>query len=110
MANERHGHDPTCRFDEAETCVALAVRRLSRERVDELAEEIWTASDTGRRNRRWRVWVVITVALGSGLLVGLTAGGGLGWRMAVLAAWAAGGADLLLGRNGATPRARRTLL
>jgi hypothetical protein len=39
----------------------------------------------------------------SGLLVGLAAGAGLGWRMAVVAAWAAGGVDLLLGRHGEAP-------
>ena len=39
----------------------------------------------------------------SGLLVGLAAGAGLGWRMAVVAAWAAGGVDLLLGRHGEPP-------
>jgi hypothetical protein len=89
MANKRHGHEPTGRCAEAEDCAAVAVHRLSQERVDELAEEIWTASGAGRRNRRWRVRVVIISALGSGLLVGLTAGDGLGWRMAVLVAWAA---------------------
>jgi hypothetical protein len=77
MANKRHGHEPTGRCAEAEDCAAVAVHRLSQERVDELAEEIWTASGAGRRNRRWRVRVIIS-ALGSGLLVGLTAGDGLG--------------------------------
>ena len=102
-------HDPTCRFDRHDGgCAALAVRRLSQERAYELAEEIWTASGAGRRTWWWRVWVVIAVALASGLLVGLTAGAGLGWRMAVLAAWAADGADLLFGRHGEPPRGRRT--
>jgi hypothetical protein len=53
-----------------------------------------------------RADAVTTVALSSGLLVGLTAGAGLGWRMAVLAAWAAGGADLLHGLRGEAPRGR----
>jgi hypothetical protein len=104
MATNHHEHDPTCRFDHHDAgCAALAVRRLSQERAHELAEEIWTASGTARRTW-WRLWVVITVAFGSGLPVGLTSGAGLGWRMAVLAAWAAGGADLLLGWHGDPPR------
>jgi hypothetical protein len=104
MAPTRHEHHPTCRFHQAgASCVALAVGRLSQERIYELAEEIWTASGTGRRNRWRRVWVVLIIAIGSGLVVGLTAGAGLGGRMAVVAAWAAGGADLLLGRHGETP-------
>jgi uncharacterized membrane protein YfcA len=45
MANKRHEHDRACRCDQADAnCVALAVRRLSRTRVQELAEEIWAAS------------------------------------------------------------------
>jgi hypothetical protein len=104
MATNRHEHHPSCRLDRSDPyCAALAVRGLSQERAYELAEEIWTASGTGRRTWRWRVWLVIGVALGSGLLVGLAAGAGLGWRMAVVAAWAVGGADLLHGRHGEAP-------
>jgi hypothetical protein len=55
-----------------------------------------------RRDWWWWVRMVIAVALGCGLLVGLAAGAPLGWRMAVLAAWAAGGADLLRGRHDET--------
>jgi Nuclease-related domain len=45
MASKRHEHERACRCDQADTnCVALAVRRLSQERVHELAEEIWRAS------------------------------------------------------------------
>jgi Nuclease-related domain len=45
MASKRHERDRACRCDQADaSCVALAVRRLSQERVHELAEEIWTAS------------------------------------------------------------------
>jgi hypothetical protein len=106
MAGKRHQHHPTCRVDQADVnCAALAVQRLSHDRVYRLAEEIWAASVGVRRSWR-RVRVVTTVALSSGLLVGLTAGAGLGWRMAVLTAWAAGGADLLHGSRGEAPRGR----
>jgi Nuclease-related domain len=45
MAHKRREHDRACRCDQAGAgCVALAVQRLSRTRVQELAEEIWTVS------------------------------------------------------------------
>jgi Nuclease-related domain len=45
MAYERREHDRACRCDQADAgCAALAVQRLSRTRVQELAEEIWTVS------------------------------------------------------------------
>ena len=122
MPSKRREHDRACRCDRADGgCAALAVQRLSRTRVQELAEEIWTVS-TGttvpvqplldprasrpgasaqaayRRCRRkereqwrdgwWRPWrslVVAAAALGAGLLVGLTMGAWLGWRVAALA-------------------------
>ena len=46
MAYRRREHDPACRCGRADTgCAALAVQRLSRTRVQELAEEIWTVSN-----------------------------------------------------------------
>jgi hypothetical protein len=122
MPSKRREHDRACRCDRADGgCAALAVQRLSRTRVQELAEEIWTVS-TGTtvpvqplldprgsrpgasaqaayqrcrhkereqmRDRWWWPWrwlVVAATALGAGLLVGLTLGAWLGWRMAVLA-------------------------
>jgi hypothetical protein len=46
MANKRREHDRACRCDRADAgCAALAVQRLSRSRVQELAEEIWTLSN-----------------------------------------------------------------
>ena len=46
MANKRREHDRACRCDQADAgCAALAVQRLSRTRVQELAEEIWTVSN-----------------------------------------------------------------
>jgi Nuclease-related domain len=46
MANKRREHDRACRCDQADaSCTALAVQRLSRTRVQELAEEIWTVSN-----------------------------------------------------------------
>jgi hypothetical protein len=45
MARKRHEDDRACGCHQGDpSCVALAVRRLSQERVLELAEEIWTAS------------------------------------------------------------------
>ena len=45
MANKRREHDRACRCDQADAgCPALAVQGLSRTRVQELAEEIWTVS------------------------------------------------------------------
>jgi Nuclease-related domain len=45
MPYKRREHDPTCRCDQADGgCAALAVQRLSRTRVQELAEEIWMVS------------------------------------------------------------------
>jgi hypothetical protein len=45
MADKRHEHHPTCRVDRVEVnCAALAVQRLSHDRVHQLAEEIWAAS------------------------------------------------------------------
>lgn len=45
MAGRGHDEGRLCRCDRADgTCVALAVQRLSEERVRELAEEIWTAA------------------------------------------------------------------
>src|SRR5829696_5942435 len=45
MAYRRREHEPACRCDRADAgCAALAVQRLSRTRVQELAEEIWTVS------------------------------------------------------------------
>jgi hypothetical protein len=45
MAYKRREHDRACRCDQADAgCAALAVQRLSRTRVQELAEEIWTLS------------------------------------------------------------------
>jgi hypothetical protein len=44
-ANRRREHDRACRCDQADSgCPALAVEGLSRTRVQELAEEIWTVS------------------------------------------------------------------
>ena len=46
MAYRRREHEPACRCDRADAgCAALAVQRLSRTRVQELAEEIWTVSN-----------------------------------------------------------------
>jgi hypothetical protein len=46
MAYRRREHDRACQCDRADTgCAALAVQRLSRTRVQELAEEIWTVSN-----------------------------------------------------------------
>ena len=46
MAHRRREHDPACRCGRADTgCAALTVQRLSRTRVQELAEEIWTVSN-----------------------------------------------------------------
>jgi hypothetical protein len=48
MTGKRREHGRACRCDQHDvSCVGLTVRRLSSERVAELAEEIWTAS-TGR--------------------------------------------------------------
>jgi hypothetical protein len=45
MAGKRHDHGRLCLCDQADgTCAGLAVKRLSRDRVRDLAEEIWTAS------------------------------------------------------------------
>jgi Nuclease-related domain len=45
MPSRRREHDRACRCDRADGgCAALAVQRLSRTRVQELAEEIWTVS------------------------------------------------------------------
>ena len=45
MPSKRREHDRACRCDRADGgCAALAVQRLSRTRVQELAEEIWTVS------------------------------------------------------------------
>jgi hypothetical protein len=45
MPYRRREHDRACRCDQADAgCAALAVQRLSRTRVQELAEEIWTVS------------------------------------------------------------------
>jgi hypothetical protein len=45
MASKRREHDRACRCDQADAgCAALAVQRLTRTRVQELAEEIWTVS------------------------------------------------------------------
>jgi Nuclease-related domain len=45
MAYRRREHDRACRCDRADSgCAALAVQGLSRTRVQELAEEIWTVS------------------------------------------------------------------
>jgi hypothetical protein len=45
MAGRGHDEGRLCRCDQAdESCAGLAVRRLSPERVRELAEELWTAS------------------------------------------------------------------
>ena len=122
MASKRHEGDRACRChrDDA-SCAALTVRRLSHERVRELAEEIWTASgreepplrratpdprdsqagasaqaayrrcrqqerEAWRQDMLWRVGAVAAAALAGGLLLGLTLGAWMGWRMAVLAA------------------------
>ena len=52
-----------------------------------------------RHGLLWRAGTVAAAAVGSGLLIGLAEGARLGWRMAVLAAWAAGGADLIRRRR-----------
>jgi hypothetical protein len=45
MAGKRHDEGRVCLCDRPDgSCVGLAVRRLSQERVQELAEEIWAAS------------------------------------------------------------------
>src|SRR5512133_2663090 len=45
MAAKRHDDGRLCLCDRADgSCAGLAVRRLSSDRVQELAEEIWTAS------------------------------------------------------------------
>jgi hypothetical protein len=45
MPYKRREHDRACRCDRGDGgCAALAVQRLSRTRVQELAEEIWTVS------------------------------------------------------------------
>jgi hypothetical protein len=45
MAGKRHDDGRVCLCDRpAGTCAGLAVKRLSRDRVRDLAEEIWTAS------------------------------------------------------------------
>jgi hypothetical protein len=45
MTGKRREHGRACRCDQHDvSCVGLTVRRLSSERVAELAEEIWTAS------------------------------------------------------------------
>jgi hypothetical protein len=45
MAGRRHGDGRLCLCEPTDgTCAGLVVRRLSRDRVRELAEEIWTAS------------------------------------------------------------------
>jgi Nuclease-related domain len=45
MAGKRHDDGRVCSCDRPDgTCAGLAVRRLSRDRVRDLAEEIWTAS------------------------------------------------------------------
>ena len=45
MPYRRREHDRACRCDRADAgCAALAVQRLNRTRVQELAEEIWTVS------------------------------------------------------------------
>jgi hypothetical protein len=45
MAGKRHDDGRLCLCDRPDgTCAGLAVRRLSRDRVRDLAEEIWTAS------------------------------------------------------------------
>ena len=122
MASKHHEDDRACGCHQGDAnCVSLTVRRLSQERVLELAEEIWMASggdgmpprrafsdpresqagasaqaayqrcrqqerEAWRHGFLWRAGVVTAAALAGGLLVGLTLGAGLGWRMAVLAA------------------------
>src|SRR4029453_11951900 len=45
MAGKRHDDGRVCLCDRPDgTCAGLAVKRLSRDRVRDLAEEIWTAS------------------------------------------------------------------
>jgi hypothetical protein len=45
MPYKRREHDRACRCDRGDAgCAAMAVQRLSRTRVQELAEEIWTVS------------------------------------------------------------------
>src|SRR5512133_4038519 len=45
MAAKRHDDGRLCLCDRADgSCAGLAVRRLSSDRVQELAEEIWTAA------------------------------------------------------------------
>jgi hypothetical protein len=45
MGGRRHDEGRVCLCDRPDgTCAGLAVRRLSRDRVWHLAEEIWTAS------------------------------------------------------------------
>jgi hypothetical protein len=122
MASKRHEGDRACRCHQGDAgCVALTVGRLSQQRVRELAEEIWTASDADgiplrratsdprdsqagasaqaayqrcrqqereawRHGMLWRVGAVAAAALGGGLLIGISLGAWLGWRMAALAA------------------------
>jgi hypothetical protein len=45
MPSKRREHDRACRCDRPDGgCAALAVQRLSRSRIQQLAEEIWTVS------------------------------------------------------------------
>jgi hypothetical protein len=45
MAGDRRDEDRVCLCERPDgTCAGLAVRRLSQDRLRELAEEIWTAS------------------------------------------------------------------
>jgi hypothetical protein len=53
-----------------------------------------------RHGLLWRAGAVAAAGLGSWLLIGLAAGARLGWRMALVAAWAAGGADLVRRQRG----------
>jgi hypothetical protein len=55
MAGRRHDDGRLCLCDPTDgTCAGLVVRRLSRDRVRELAEEIWTASSGDVRPARSR--------------------------------------------------------
>jgi Nuclease-related domain len=114
MATRHHDDGRVCLCDQPDgTCAGLAVRRLSRDRVGELAEEIWAGSSGDllparpltdprgsragasaqaayRRHRDqeregWRPGWLVWAMFGAALLIDLTVGAWLGLLMALLA-------------------------
>jgi hypothetical protein len=100
-ADKRNGSDRTCRCHQAHVdCVGVAVQRLSQEAQAAYQHRREQERGAWRHGLLWRAGAVAAAGLGSWLLIGLAAGARLGWRMALVAAWAAGGADLVRRQRG----------